>query len=120
MATILITHDLGVIAGFCREVMVMYGGQVMEKAPVDPLFESPAHPYTRGLLSAIPRVDAVAGEELVTIPGTPPNMMSAPKGCPFAPRCPHAGDDCLARLAPLVEFAPGRWRACNRSLMELA
>ncbi|MCX8507302.1 MAG: ATP-binding cassette domain-containing protein, partial [Rhodobacteraceae bacterium] len=86
MATILITHDLGVVAGFCQEVVVMYGGQVMEQSPVDPLFSSPSHPYTRGLLRAIPRVDQ-RGEELASIPGTPPNMMRAPKGCPFAPRC---------------------------------
>jgi oligopeptide transport system ATP-binding protein len=119
MATILITHDLGVIAGFCRDVMVLYGGQVMERAPVEPLFASPTHPYTRGLLSAIPRVDT-HDEVLVTIPGTPPNMLRAPKGCPFAPRCAHAGEDCADHLAPLTEFAPGRARACNRSLEELA
>lgn len=119
MATILITHDLGVIAGFCRDVMVLYGGQVMEKAPVEPLFASPSHPYTRGLISAIPRVDT-QNETLVTIPGTPPNMLRAPKGCPFAPRCAHAGEDCKDHLDPLREFAPGRARACNRSLEELA
>ena len=119
MATILITHDLGVIAGFCRDVMVLYGGQVMERAPVDPLFESPSHPYTRGLISAIPRVDT-HGETLVTIAGTPPNMLRAPKGCPFAPRCAYAGADCDDHLAPLTAFAPGRLRACNRSLEELA
>ncbi len=118
MATILITHDLGVIAGFCREVMVLYGGKVMEKAPVDPLFESPSHPYTRGLMSAIPRVDT-QGEVLVTIPGAPPNMLRAPKGCPFAPRCGYAADDCDDYLSPLTEFAPHRARACNRSIEEL-
>ena len=119
MATILITHDLGVIAGFCRDVMVLYGGQVMETAPVDPLFESPSHPYTRGLINAIPRVDT-QGETLVTIPGTPPNMLRAPKGCPFAPRCAYAAEDCDDHLAPLTTFAPGRLRACNRSLQDLA
>ena len=119
MATILITHDLGVIAGFCRDVMVLYGGQVMETAPVDPLFESPSHPYTRGLINAIPRVDT-QGETLVTIPGTPPNMLRAPKGCPFAPRCAYANEDCDDHLAPLSTFAPGRLRACNRSLEDLA
>ena len=119
MATILITHDLGVIAGFCRNVMVLYGGQVMETAPVDPLFENPSHPYTRGLINAIPRVDT-QGETLVTIPGTPPNMLRAPKGCPFAPRCAYAAEDCDDHLAPLTTFAPGRLRACNRSLKDLA
>ncbi len=119
MATILITHDLGVVAGFCENVLVLYGGQVMEKGPTDPLFAAPSHPYTRGLLAAIPRVDQV-GEELSAIPGSPPNMTNPPKGCPFAPRCGYAGDDCLDHLDPLTEFAPGRFRACNRSLEELA
>jgi oligopeptide transport system ATP-binding protein len=119
MATILITHDLGVIAGFCRDVIVLYGGQVMEQSPVDPLFYEPSHPYTRGLLRAIPRVDQ-HGAQLDSIPGSPPNMTRAQKGCPFAPRCDHAGDDCRDHLDPLTEFAPGRKRACNRSLEELA
>jgi oligopeptide transport system ATP-binding protein len=120
MATVLVTHDLGVIAGFCREVMVMYGGRVMEKAPVDPLFETPTHPYTRGLIGAIPRLDVAHGEELVTIPGQPPNMARAPEGCPFAPRCAHAGDDCEAETPVLQDFAPGRSRACHRSVEALA
>jgi len=119
MATILITHDLGVVAGFCEQVLVMYGGQVMEKSPVDPLFAAPAHPYTRGLLRAIPRVDQ-QGEDLASIPGTPPNMTRAPKGCPFAPRCDFAADDCLDHLDPLTEYDAGRFRACNRTLEELA
>ena len=119
MATILITHDLGVVAGFCENVLVLYGGQVMEKSPTDPLFAAPSHPYTRGLLSAIPRVDQ-EGEELDAIPGSPPNMTMEPKGCPFAPRCTYAGEDCEEHLSPLTEFAPGRFRACNRSLEELS
>ncbi len=119
MATILITHDLGVIAGFCERVMVLYGGRVMEAAPVHPLFADPTHPYTRGLLRAIPRVDHEGGA-LDSIPGSPPNMTRAQQGCPFAPRCEYAGDDCVQALAPLTEFAPDRWRACNRSLEELA
>jgi len=119
MATILITHDLGVVAGFCEEVIVMYGGQVMEQSPVDPLFAAPSHPYTRGLLRAIPRVDQL-GEELASIPGTPPNMMRAPKGCPFAPRCDATIATCDDHLDALTEFAPGRKRACNRKVEELA
>jgi len=119
MATVLITHDLGVIAGFCREVIVLYGGQVMEQAPVEPFFASPAHPYSRGLLHAIPRVDQ-DGAELNSIPGSPPNMTRAQKGCPFEPRCRYAGEDCKISLSPLTEFAPGRKRACNRSVEELA
>ena len=119
MATILITHDLGVIAGFCREVIVLYGGQVMEQSPVDPLFYAPSHPYTRGLLRSIPRVDQ-QGADLYSIPGSPPNMTRAQKGCPFAPRCEYAGDDCRDHLDPLTEFEPGRKRACNRRVEELA
>ncbi len=119
MATILITHDLGVIAGFCKEVIVLYGGQVMEQSPIDPFFATPSHPYSRGLLQAIPRVD-VEEDELYSIPGSPPNMTRAPKGCPFQPRCAYAGEDCKDHLDPLTEFAPGRKRACNRTLEELA
>ncbi len=124
MATILITHDLGVIAGFCREVIVLYGGQVMEQAPVEPFFATPTHPYSRGLLHALPRIDENGvdqdGAELNSIPGSPPNMTRAPKGCPFQPRCTYAKDDCKVFLSPLTEFAPGRKRACNRSIKELA
>ena len=119
MATILITHDLGVIAGFCREVIVLYGGRVMEQSPVDPLFYAPSHPYTRGLLKSIPRVDQLDAD-LYSIPGSPPNMTKAQKGCPFAPRCDYAGDDCRDHLDALTEFEAGRKRACNRSIEELA
>ncbi len=119
MATILITHDLGVITGFCREVIVMYGGQVMEQAPVDPFFETPSHPYSRGLLHALPRVDQ-EDAELSAIPGSPPNMTRIPKGCPFAPRCPDVIDICHQTLSPLTTFAPGRKRACNRPVEALS
>ena len=118
MATILITHDLGVVAGFCEDVIVLYGGQVMEQSPVDPLYASPSHPYTRGLLRAIPRVDQV-GSELLSIPGSPPNMTRAPKGCPFEPRCDIRLPECKTRLDPLTEFAPQRKRACNVPLKDM-
>nr|WP_174801563.1 oligopeptide/dipeptide ABC transporter ATP-binding protein [Martelella limonii] len=113
MALILITHDLGVVAGSAERVIVMYGGQVMEKGPVHPLFAEPTHPYTRGLLGSVPRVDR-QDEALLSIPGNPPNMAKMHRGCPFAPRCDFAGDDCVDHLDPLTEFAPGRYRACNR------
>jgi oligopeptide transport system ATP-binding protein len=119
MATILITHDLGVVAGFCEKVVVLYGGRVMEQSPVDPLFADPSHPYTRGLLRAIPRVDQ-EDEDLDSIPGSPPNMTRIQQGCPFAPRCDFALPDCSEHLSPLTEFEPGRLRACNRSLEEIA
>jgi oligopeptide transport system ATP-binding protein len=119
MATILITHDLGVVAGFCREVVVMYGGQVMEQSPVEPLFAQPTHPYSKGLLRAIPRVDR-DDAALATIPGSPPNMLRAPQGCPFAPRCDYEIERCSVTLDPLTEWTPGRWRACNRTVEDVA
>lgn len=119
MAVILITHNLGVVAGFAEEVLVLYGGRVMEQGPTDPIFETPSHPYTRGLLKAIPRLDGV-DQELLSIPGSPPNMLRIPKGCPFEPRCTYAKTDCADHLDPLDEFTPGRLRACNRNLKELA
>ncbi|MBJ3763762.1 ATP-binding cassette domain-containing protein [Maribius pontilimi] len=114
MATILITHDLGVVAGFCDRVVVMYGGRVMEQGPVDPLFARPAHPYTRGLLGAVPRVDD-ADARMVAIPGNPPDMAAPPEGCPFRPRCGFAGDDCRT-MPPLVAFGENRARACQRAV----
>ncbi|WP_419904874.1 oligopeptide/dipeptide ABC transporter ATP-binding protein [Kiloniella sp.] len=119
MGVLLITHDLGVVAGFCEQVLVLYGGRVMEQGPVDPIFEQPSHPYTRGLLRAIPRVDQGA-KVLDTIPGSPPNMMNPPLGCPFEPRCQFALEDCAQSLQPLSEFSKGRLRSCNRALEELA
>jgi oligopeptide transport system ATP-binding protein len=111
MAMILITHDLGVVAGSCERVMVMYGGRIMERAPVMPIFADPAHPYTQGLLAAIPRLDQ-QGERLTAIPGNPPNMTAPPPGCPFAPRCSYVVAACDA-TSPLQTFAPGRERACH-------
>ncbi|MDO5643414.1 MAG: ATP-binding cassette domain-containing protein, partial [Paracoccus sp. (in: a-proteobacteria)] len=112
MAMILITHDLGVVAGSCERVMVMYGGRVMERAPTDPAFADPAHPYTQGLLAAIPRVDQ-KGDRLSAIPGSPPNMSRPPAGCPFAPRCDYVIAPCLEEMPPLEGFAPARDRACH-------
>jgi oligopeptide transport system ATP-binding protein len=118
MATILITHDLGVVAGFCERVLVMYGGRVMEQGPTDPLFASPTHPYTRGLLAAVPRVDD-DDATMKAIPGNPPNMADPPAGCPFRPRCRFAGEDCRS-MPPLEPFADNRARACRRPIEEVA
>ncbi len=118
MAMILITHDLGVVAGSCERVMVMYGGRVMERAPVDPIFADPAHPYTQGLLAAIPRLDQ-PDDLLAAIPGSPPNMTDPPPGCPFAPRCTYRFAPCEASMPPLQGFAPGRDRACHAALASL-
>jgi len=115
---ILITHDLGVVAGSCEDTLVMYGGQVMEYAKTADVFRSPSHPYTRGLLSAIPRLDH-KGERLNTIPGNPPNMLHKPTGCPFAERCANAKDTCVQALPELKKFEGDRQRACHVPVEEL-
>lgn len=112
-SVILITHDLGVVAGFCDKVMVMYGGRTMEYGDVDSIFYAPTHPYTQGLLRSIPRID-MEGHKLDSIPGNPPNLLNLPKGCPFMPRCEYATAQCNS-IAPLREFAPERNRACHVS-----
>lgn len=109
-AVIWITHDLGVIAGLADRVVVMYGGKIVEEAPVKPLYGSPQHPYTKGLLASLPRLDQ--DTELVSIPGTPPNMLQEPVGCSFAPRCEHAFDRCITETPVLTEIAPQHKVAC--------
>ncbi|KAF9115287.1 hypothetical protein BGX30_006324 [Mortierella sp. GBA39] len=91
---IMITHDLGVVASIADRVNVMYAGQVVESASVKELFRNPQHPYTRGLLDSIPRLDRPRGAKLDAIPGTPPDLFAPPKGCAFAARCPHAMEVC--------------------------
>ena len=115
-AILLITHDLGVVAGFCDETMVLYGGRVMERAKTVDLFAHPSHPYTRGLLNAIPNIDAGKGP-LSSIPGSPPNMAQFPNQCPFAPRCLYAADACSSTLPELSTTAP--YRACLHPLEAL-
>ena len=103
-AIVMITHDLGVVAGLCDEVMVLYGGRVMEQGSAESIFYHPSHPYTVGLLGAIPRIDQ--GEKtLVTIPGAPPNMAQLPPGCPFSERCTLAEARCVQTRPAL---APGQ------------
>jgi len=114
-AIILITHDLGVIAGSCEEMLVMYGGRVMEYGNIRKVFSQPAHPYTKGLLHAIPRIDH-QGDQLITIPGSPPNMLRLPEGCPFEPRCDVALDTCKNVIPPLQEFTENRYRACHSAV----
>ncbi|MGZ9811658.1 ABC transporter ATP-binding protein [Pseudoroseicyclus sp. H15] len=103
MAVILITHDLGVIAETADRVMVMYGGMVMEEAPVAEIFALPRHPYTRGLMASIPDPRTAGEGRLSPIPGTPPDMSDPPKGCPFAPRCPVAMRICAEEMPRLYE-----------------
>ncbi|MDD9742595.1 MULTISPECIES: oligopeptide/dipeptide ABC transporter ATP-binding protein [Marinovum] len=111
-AIILITHDLGIVAGSCERTMVMYGGRVMETGPTDKLFEAPSHPYTLGLLAAVPRLD-IPQEDLLTIPGDPPDLLGLAGGCPFTPRCPLAHEPCPQRMPDLLSFDTDRKRACH-------
>jgi len=114
-ALIMITHDLGVIAGTADDVLVMYAGRAVEAAPVEALFTAPRMPYTIGLLDAVPRVDDEERRPLIPIPGTPPAPVDLPPGCPFAPRCPAAVDPCRTVEPELVEVADGHRAACVRS-----
>ncbi len=112
-ALILITHDLGVVAGLCDEMMVLYGGRVMEKGTVEDIFEAPSHPYSLGLLHSTPNMEK--DYDLQAIAGSPPNLQNLPKGCAFAPRCPFKKDECEASVPPLKRQENGREIACIRS-----
>jgi peptide/nickel transport system ATP-binding protein len=116
-AIILITHDLGVVAEVCDEVAVMYAGEIVERAPVDELFESPQHPYTVGLLGSIPRLDRQT-EHLATIEGMVPNMANPPRGCRFAARCPFVGEVCLDAPPPFVAVSDAHWSRCIKAPLE--
>jgi peptide/nickel transport system ATP-binding protein len=112
-ATILITHDLAVVAETAERVAVMYAGRIVEEAPVLALFEQPLHPYTRGLIASIAPLDQAGGRRRLTeIPGTVPPLWHLPPGCAFAPRCPGVTEECRRRRPPLREVAPGRKLAC--------
>ncbi|MFF9644789.1 ABC transporter ATP-binding protein [Kitasatospora aureofaciens] len=119
MGLILITHDLGVVADVADKIAVMYAGRIVETAPVHELYARPAHPYTRGLLDSIPRLDQ-KGQDLHAIKGLPPSLLRIPQGCAFNPRCDRVQDVCLTELPPLVPVAdedgaelPGRRSACH-------
>ncbi|MEV4533376.1 ABC transporter ATP-binding protein [Asanoa sp. NPDC049518] len=111
-ATILITHDLGIVAELADRVVVMYAGRVVESAGVRELFAQPRHPYTKGLLASLPRMD-VDVDQLDPIPGNPPNMADPPAGCAFHPRCPLARDRCRTDRPPLLAIGDGRTSACH-------
>ena len=111
-ALILITHDLGVVAGMCERVNVMYAGTIVESGTARQLFDHPRHPYTLGLLQSIPRLDARARRELVPIKGSPRDMLSPPDSCPFAPRCPNRIGVCTVELPRLVRLDTGQEAAC--------
>jgi oligopeptide transport system ATP-binding protein len=112
-AIVLITHDLGVIAGLSDRVMVMYAGRIVETGTAREIFYDPQHPYTKGLLKSMPRLDERRAEALETIPGQPPNLQRLPPGCPFRPRCPYAFDRCEVELPLLRSIGPGRAKACH-------
>ncbi|MFC9848728.1 ABC transporter ATP-binding protein [Streptomyces sp. NPDC060223] len=111
MGLILITHDLGVVADVADRIAVMYAGRIVESAPVHDIYKAPAHPYTKGLLESIPRLDQ-KGQELYAIKGLPPNLMHIPPGCAFNPRCPMAQDICRTDVPPLAEVDENRRSAC--------
>jgi oligopeptide transport system ATP-binding protein len=112
MGLILITHDLGVVADVADRIAVMYAGRIMERAEVFSLYRAPAHPYTKGLLESIPRLDQ-KGQQLAAIGGLPPNLMRIPSGCAFHPRCKFVQDICTSERPPLREVVPGRESACH-------
>jgi oligopeptide/dipeptide ABC transporter ATP-binding protein len=114
MSVILITHDLGVIAEHCDEVVVMYAGRVAERASAERLFARPAHPYTRGLLASIPRLSNPRKSRLATIEGMVPTLRELPEGCRFQNRCPHVQPRCREASPPLEEVAPAHTAACFR------
>ncbi|MDA1800396.1 ABC transporter ATP-binding protein [Bacillus cereus group sp. BY6-1LC] len=112
MALLLITHDLGIVAQNCTRVIVMYGGLIMEEGPVLDIFQSPNHPYTKGLLNSLPKISNGVKERLAPIQGVTPNLLNPPKGCPFAERCPHAMDICEKERPPYFEIGDGRRSMC--------
>ena len=111
-AIVLITHDLGVVAGLCDQVLVMYAGEVVEYGSVEQIFYQPKHPYTRGLLDSVPRLDHVDDTSLHAIPGNPPNLLSLPKGCSFRRRCSEAFDACHQK-PQLREMGDGQLSRCH-------
>jgi oligopeptide/dipeptide ABC transporter ATP-binding protein len=115
MGLLLITHDLGLVAGTASEVNVMYAGRIVEHADVMTLYESPAHPYTRALLKTVREISSDAQDDLSPIPGAPPSMTELPPGCPFAPRCGLAVDRCTTELPELRTIGPAHVAACHRA-----
>lgn len=117
MAIIMVTHDLGVIADMCDEIIVMYGGRVCERGTAEDIFYRPAHEYTKGLLKSIPSVDRM-GEKLIPIPGNPINLLNMPKGCAFCPRCENAMKICIEEVPPEIQMPDGHFASCWMSVKE--
>jgi oligopeptide transport system ATP-binding protein len=112
MAVVLITHDLGVVAGSTDRVAVMYAGRIVETGPTTEVFANPRHPYTRGLLASTPRIDTPVGSRLEAIPGLPPDLGNLPAGCPFHPRCDRVSDRCRVDDPVLEPLSPAHRAAC--------
>jgi oligopeptide transport system ATP-binding protein len=111
-AVILITHDLGVVSGMCDKICVMYAGRIVERASTDDLFRDAKHPYTRGLIRSVPRLDKATHERLYSIPGTPPSLIDIPECCPFHPRCGHAMDICRKKYPEETELGEDHRVCC--------
>jgi oligopeptide transport system ATP-binding protein len=112
-SVVLITHDLGVVAGMTDRILVMYAGHIFESAPTPALFARPGNPYTAGLLRSVPDPASETGAELYQIPGLPPDVAHLPPGCPFAPRCARAEEICRREFPPFVELAPHHHSLCH-------
>ena len=117
MAIIIVTHDLGVIADMCDEIIVMYGGRVCERGTAEDIFYRPHHEYTQGLLRSIPNVDKI-GEKLIPIPGTPINLLNMPKGCAFCPRCENAMKICIEEVPQEMQMPDGHYASCWLNVKE--
>jgi len=109
---IMITHDLGVVAGLCSRVIVMYGGKIIESGNTNDIYYKPKHPYTWGLLKSVPRLDADRNTKLIPIPGTPIDLLNSPKGCGFAPRCTHCMRVCTEQTPEYTQLGEGHQVAC--------
>jgi len=112
MTVIWVTHDLGVVARLTKKIIVMYAGNVMESGPIKPIYKNPRHPYTIGLLGSVPGVNVNRNDELQYIPGTPPDLIRLPKGCPFSPRCALKTEKCMNEKPELIEIEPEHKASC--------